>query len=133
MAITYPYASPVFPQPMLWQAEDGFAFRLVGGYAEHPDPDGSPSGFPNPMKPGQLELFLNGQEGWNSYLPPVPVTPELVASTRVDLARYDIQMVVVDRSVSGAEPVIGLFTRVLGQPQRSQDSFTLWVSHHGPL
>ena len=31
VALTYPYASPAFAQPLLWQAADGFGFRLVGG------------------------------------------------------------------------------------------------------
>jgi len=32
IAVTYPYALPVSTQPMLWQAQDGFSFRLLGGY-----------------------------------------------------------------------------------------------------
>jgi hypothetical protein len=134
VAITYPYASAVFPQPMLWQADDGFAFRLIGGYAEHPGPGGGPSGFPNPMNPPQLELFLSGQEGYSPPdLPPVPITPELVSTTRIVMSKYDIRLVVVDRTVVGAGPVIDLFTRALGRPEVSAASFTLWASRHGPL
>lgn len=134
VAITYPYASPVFPQPMLWQAEDSFAFRLIGGYAEHPSPGGGPSGFPNAMNPPQLELFLSGQEGYDSRdLPPVPVSPELVINTRRALSKYDIRLVVVDRSVVGAGRVVDLFTRVLGQPKVSVGSFILWASRRGSL
>ncbi len=133
MAITYPFASPVFTQPMLWQADDGFAFRLLGGYAEHPDPDGRPTGFPNPMSPPGLQLFLEGQEGYNSYLPPVPITTGLLATTRTALSENDIRMVVVDRSVRGSGQVVNLFTRVLGRPTVSTNSFTLWASRTGPL
>ena len=85
------------------------------------------------MNPPQLELFLSGQEGYSPDLPPVPVTPELLAATRTALSRYDIRMVVVDQTVSGAGPVVALFTRVLGQPQLSVGSFTLWSSSNGPL
>ena len=133
VAITYPYASPVFVQPMLWQAEDHFAFSLTGGYSLHPGPDGRPTGFPNPMNPPGLELFLYGQEGFNRYLPPVPISPELLATTRIALFRYHIRLVVVDRSANGAGPVVDLFTRVLGQPEVSAGSFMLWASSHGSL
>jgi hypothetical protein len=133
VAITYPYASPVYAQPMLWQAESGFAFSLTGGYSEHPGLGGGPNGFPNPMIPPELENFLYGQEGYNRYIPPEPITPELIASTRTALSNYDVRMVVVDRSVPGAGPVIDLFTRVLGEPQVSSSSFALWTSQHGPL
>ena len=35
VAITYPYATGNTPQSMLWQAEDNFGFRLLGGYGYH--------------------------------------------------------------------------------------------------
>jgi len=133
VAITYPYAFPLFPQPMLWQAEDGFSFQLIGGYAMHPAPNGAPTGAPNSMNPPQLEAFLSGQEGYNPYVPHVPITPELLASTQTDLSRYNIRMVIVDRSVSGAGPVLALFTRLLGRPLLSEGSFTLWSSRNRPL
>ena len=40
VTITYPYSTFLEPTPMLWQAEDGFDFRLLGGYAYHPDASG---------------------------------------------------------------------------------------------
>jgi hypothetical protein len=118
---------------MLWQAEDGFAFRLLGGYAEHPDSTGKPWGFPNLMKSPDLELFLEGQEHYNRYLPYVPINPALVAQVREALSSNDIRLVVVDRSVNGSGAVVDLFTRVLGQPEVSNGSFALWASSHGSL
>jgi len=54
VAITYPYDTVYTMQPMLWQAEDGFDFRLLGGYAYHPDSVGSPYLLPLPMTPSGL-------------------------------------------------------------------------------
>jgi hypothetical protein len=127
IALTYPYASPVAPQPMMWQAEAGFPFRLVGGYAEHPDVNGKPTGFPNPLNPPGIEGFLAGQEGYNPYLPPVPVTPELLASTQLALSSNNIQIVLVDSSAKGAGPVVDLFTQLLGSPSVSEGHFQLWL------
>ena len=42
VAITYPYATIFHMQPMLWQAENGFDFRLLGGYTYHPAANGGP-------------------------------------------------------------------------------------------
>lgn len=133
MAITYPYASPYFPQAMLWQAEDGFSFRLIGGYAEHPDPQGAPTGVANPMHPDGLELFLDGQEGYTPAAPVVPITPAVVAAAQQALSENDIRLVVVDRSVRGSGPVIELFTQALGPPRASTGSFALWSSRRGAL
>jgi hypothetical protein len=128
VVLTYPYATAMFPAPMLWQLEDGFAFRLVGGYAMHPDMNGKPTGLPNPLEPPGLEAFLTGQEGYNPYVPAVPITPELLASTRASLSANHIEAVLVDNSVKGASPVVDLFTQVLGRPEVSAGTFLLWIT-----
>ncbi len=61
LTVTYPVASPLFVRPMTWQADTGFRFRLVGGYAEHPDLSGNPTGMPDPLEPEGLDNFLDGQ------------------------------------------------------------------------
>jgi hypothetical protein len=126
VVLTYPYASALFPQPQLWQAEDGFSFRLVGGYAEHPDKDGKPTGFPNLLDPPGLQGFLEGEEGYNPYLPRVPVDAELEELTREATSNNHIEVVLVDSSATGAGAVIDLFTRVFGRPDVSKDPFLLW-------
>ena len=90
MTITYPYLTAFSLPPMLWQAEDGFGFRLLGGYAYHPDASGGPSLFPSVMNPPNLQRFLAGQDIATSFFfqlygPPLPVSPKLVAATRTAL------------------------------------------------
>ncbi len=131
IAVTYPYALPVSTQPMLWQAQDGFSFRLLGGYSEHPDPDGAPTGFPNAMNPPGLDLFLEGQQAYSVYLPHVAITPQLLASARAGLINNDVRLVIVDNQVKGAGPVLVLFGQILGKPTVSSGSFTLWSSRGG--
>lgn len=133
VAITYPYAlgtlaKPMLAEPMLWQAEAQFAFSIVGGYAEHPDTLNQPTVFPNPIRPSGLDLFLEGQEGYSPSLRPHPVDYQLVRSTRSALVDNHIRLVIVDRSFSGASPVIGLFSRVLGPARVTTPTFELWVT-----
>jgi hypothetical protein len=96
VALTYPYPrhTPGAVQvlqdhtdPMLWQLEDNFDFRLLGGYAirsgtsadanqdvnagalAHAHVD------PAPMDPRGLQQFLAYQEGITAYGCPTPVDP----------------------------------------------------------
>ncbi len=133
VTISYPIASPLFAEPMVWQVDAGYRFRLVGGYSEHPDPSGLPTGMPDEMVPAGLDRFLEGQEAYNAYLPPVPVSPELVATARVVAARNDVRLLLVDRQEKGATAVVQVFTAAFGPPTVSTARYALWGSTAGPL
>ena len=62
------------------------------------------------------------------YLPLVPVTAELEASTREALSSNGIQVVPVDSSATGSAPVVDLFTWVLGPPGVSAGHLLLWLT-----
>jgi hypothetical protein len=139
VAITYPYATPFSMQPMLWQVEDGFDFRLLGGFAYHPDSNGHPTLWPAVMKPSGLQDFLASSSSgvyerlvYGQHIgPTVTVSPELVGATRASLSRYDVRLVIVDRSVSGSGPVMELFSDALGPPTVSAGPFSMWTDWHG--
>jgi hypothetical protein len=135
VAITYPFATNYTSvQPLLWQAEDKFAFRLIGGYAYHPDSHGHADILPSPMKPRALQAFLVGQQssGFGGiYGLPLPVSPELVAATRRTLLAYDIRLVIVNRATAGSGPVMELFDDALGVPTRTAGQFSVWTNWHG--
>ena len=82
VAITYPYDTDFIVEPMVWQADDAFGFRLLGGYAYHPSATGAGSAIPAVMDPTGLQEFLAGQEGVDLYGPPLQISPALVAATR---------------------------------------------------
>lgn len=132
VAITYPYATLYQMQPMLWQAESGFDFRLLGGYAYHPDSRGGPTAFPSTMRPPGLQQFLtlNVAFAGSPSGPLVPVSPELVATTRTTLSDYDVRLVIVDRTISGSGPVMELFKDALGPPTLSSGRFSMWDHWH---
>jgi hypothetical protein len=136
VALTYPYDdidSPYFQanDPMLWQAEDGFGFRLLGGYADHPAPGGGPWARPAVMSPSGPQRFLANEEGAGFYGPAMPVSPSLIADTRSTISRYDIRVVIVDRSFAGSGAVMELFSDALGPPKLSTGHFSMWADWHG--
>ncbi len=139
VAITYPYVAvettngEITTQPLLWQAEDGFGFRLLGGYSYHPVRTGiDPSILgPSIMRPPELQEFLAGLNPPSAYGPPLLVSPELVSSTRATVSKYHIRLVIVDRSVAGSGEVTELFDDALGPPRVSGGQFSLWADWHG--
>ncbi len=135
LAITYPYGVWPFTEPMVWQAEDDFGFRLVGGYALHPDPLGGTTIDPNPLNPPDLTVFLERLEAFSPYLrafnphlTPQVVSSALVQATRTTLHKYHVHVVIVDRTATGAAPAVDLFTRSLGPPTVSSQMFLLWTN-----
>jgi hypothetical protein len=133
VAITYPYDIWATDEPMLWQVEDDFRFRLLGGYAYHPYSSNSSLPFliPRPMSPPGTQQFLTNQEGVSSLGPEMPVGPKLVAVTRSTVSKYDIRLVVVDRSMTGSAAVMELFSDALGPPKVSAGHFSMWADWHG--
>jgi hypothetical protein len=133
VTVTFPLATETSPQPMLWQAEDEFRFRIVGGYGYHPaHPSRGPSIlYPLDMVPNGLEQFLAAQDPPSFYGGPLPVSPHLVRATRAALANYHVGLVIVDRSLTGSAAVEELFRDALGPPTRSAGAFSIWTGWHG--
>jgi hypothetical protein len=120
---------------MVWQVNDDFDFRLLGGYGVHPWPrSADPSGYvgfnrpvePAPMSPAGLQQFLANQEGVTMYGPRPPLNSRLVGVTRATLSKYNVKVVIVDRSADGSGPVATLFQEALGLPAATAGSFVLW-------
>jgi hypothetical protein len=135
VAVTYPYATYFHVQPLVWQVNDGFDFRLLGGYGVHPWPHSAdPSGYigfdrpvePVPMSPEGLQRFLANQEGVTLYGPRPPLNSRLVDVTRATLSKYNVKVVIVDRLAGGSRPVAKLFQMALGSPTATAGSFVLW-------
>ena len=136
VALTYPYATYFHVQPMVWQVNDDFDFRLLGGYGFHPWPrSADPSGYigldrplePAPMNPEGLQRFLANQEGIvKLYGPQPPLNSSLVGVTRATLSKYNVKVVIVDRSARGSRRVAELFRMALGLPTATAGSFIVW-------
>ena len=81
------------------------------------------STFPEPHGPAR---FLSAQSGVNPYGPPLPLGPQLVS--RTGPSKYNVGLVIVDRSEPGSGPVMKLFTNALGPPKVSSGQFSLWAN-----
>jgi hypothetical protein len=59
LAVTYPYPITSSAQPMIWQADAGMRFRMLGGYAIVPDKNGtgSPFGDASPLEYCLLSIY----------------------------------------------------------------------------
>jgi hypothetical protein len=122
VAVTYPYPSWLNAEPLVWQMQDGFSFRLMGGYAFQPDADGRASLVPNLTNPPDLASYL---ENLDQHLYTSP-TNSLTVATRAALANDDVRFVVVDLAAPGGELAQTLFERALGRPNVRSGSFALW-------
>ena len=131
IAVTYPYASRVAPDAMLWQANDDFVFRLLGGYAAHPGANGRLTTQPVITTQDQLSTDLFTQGVLAEFGRPVQLTnsPKEREVVRRSLAATNARLVIVDRSYVGSSLVIHLFTQVLGSPTAESDNFLVWVLH----
>jgi hypothetical protein len=129
VTITYPY--PTFftapsAQPLGWQMDSGYPFRLLGGSARVTDTKGDNQILPPRMSPWGLQGFLSGHGLYEGWLGPFTLSPELVYITRTTLSKYDIRLVIVDRSEPRSGPVMKLFNEALGPPKLSSGHFSLW-------
>ncbi len=127
LAVTFPFATALTMQPLIWQMQMGYRFSAFGGYAHATDARGQLIEGAALMQPPDLQRFLSQQDGVNPYGAPPPLGPALVASTRSTLAKYHVRLIIVDRSERGSGAVIKLFTEALGPSQHSLGRFSLWL------
>jgi hypothetical protein len=129
VAVTYPYPSWRNAEAEIWQMQDGFSFRLIGGYAFQPSATGRASLEPNPTNPPGLSTYL--QNLWQRV--ETPPTEALVISTRAALANYDVRLVIVDLGMPGGPLAFTLFERTLGSPKVRSGLFALWSNGQNAL
>ncbi len=136
VTITYPYSTPLnapTSEPLSWQMDSRYSFRLLGGYARGAGRNGANVLYPPLMDPSGLQRFLVGQAGGftlvlSPYGPPLRFSSKLVSTTRRTLSKYDVRLVIVDRAESGSGPVMELFSDALGPPKVSSGEFSLWAN-----
>jgi hypothetical protein len=108
-AVIYPWASSEDDSAMLWQAMANMQFRMPGGFAVIPGPNGANT-FNG--QPSALEGALaNCQDGARS-------AGLSARDVRTQLRRWHTRTVVVVPTVPGAACAEALFTSAFGRPQR---------------
>lgn len=121
LTLPFPFPSAGTSGPMVWQAEDGMRFRLAGGYAKAPGPDGRPlSDHPGRAPYGTLTRLSTRFLG-----PPPDGTPAQLAALRTALRRWQVDDVVVTGRIPDPARAATLLTGVVGRvPARSHGA---WV------
>lgn len=104
VTLVYPFPIATDPDPMIWQAEAGMRFQMLGGYFVLPAKSGSQYWTPT-FTQETLTALLTGQR--------VDRTPELLARLRDQLSGWKTTAVLV-RPV-GPDPV-SFFTWLVGRP-----------------
>ena len=115
VALVYPVPVNTNASAMLWQAEAGMRFKMVGGYFVVPGPNGSQYFTPSRTQ-AVLTALSNGQDPGRS--------PALLAALRAQLRSWHVQSVVAQPV--GADPV-GFLTWLVGRPpDSSQGGMAAW-------
>jgi hypothetical protein len=118
VVLVAPYATPLFPQPMIWQALSDMRFRMPEGYVSLSGPGG---GFlespPDTVTSTTMEAVEAGQH---------PVVDEnLREAVLADLHRWTVHTVVVG-PMPHEDAMIGVFGHVLGRPPTRLDGVAVW-------
>ncbi len=117
VVLTYPFTIDPYDQPLLWQLDADFRWKLLGGFAL------IPGEFPTP-KTTHVTRFL---EFWtHDYVGRPPVLDSaLVQEFRDYLKKNHVAAVVLEPSAVNARKVLPLFTRALGATVR-EGGIDLW-------
>jgi hypothetical protein len=118
-ALVYPISSSSNDQSMLWQAMANMAFRMPGGFAVIPGPNGANTfnGQPSPLQ----EALATCQSGGATF---VAIPPAQVRSL---LAQWQTHTVAIVPYAPGAGCAESMFSQALGPP-RQQGGVLVWTN-----
>ena len=131
--LAYPYPIAPEDQANLWQAGARRSFRLFGVYGFVAGVGRRSTTIPPLLNPPAVQEYLVGEDGVRRFYPAnpqfYPVSPSLdqvVSQTRIFVARYGVQAVLVDLAAPHGRTVADMFTTALGQPVVTSGQFDLW-------
>lgn len=128
VVLAYPYPKTPYNAPMVWAAQDGMGFRLLGGYAIAKGPDGDGVMSPPLLDPPAVQEYLVALEnkGVPLYYPGPPGGRATPAELCTFLVRYHVAEVLLARRTAGSAAARRLVVDVLGRPARVSRAFESW-------
>jgi hypothetical protein len=120
VVLLYPFPGPWAAETMVWQAQNDFHYRMVGGYQFVPAGGGGYTLEANPS------ITRRTFDGLFFGKPATPATPTLRRAILEDLRRWDISTVVIDLSAPGSTAAVKLFADVLGRSPRHEQGVAIW-------
>jgi hypothetical protein len=119
--LTVPFAVSGSARPMLWQAVDGFHFRLAGAALKTPNAGGGPVGQGAPGSARRILSDLTAPVG------PTPTgTSAQIATVRHALDEWHVDEVVIDGKSRDPVYASGFFTMALGTAPTLDDGAWVW-------
>lgn len=125
IVLTYPYPLISQDTAMLWQAEAGFSFRLIGVYARVPQTNGAPGSQAPPLDPPEVQDFLSAEES-SSGAGNIPAG--LAMETRQFISAHHVGAIIVSLSAPRAAAVARTFSTAIGAPNLVSGGFEIWVT-----
>ncbi len=128
VVLPYPYDISAVNYGMLWQAESGFRFRLVGGEASKPPPTAPGATRADPLPPNLvLDLFLVAYKGLPRDLAP-GYNSKRMAGVRNYFKRWHIGTIIC--YPVGADPglVVHYLTFALGRAPERFGPIDIWYN-----
>jgi hypothetical protein len=130
VALISPYPSVYELPPMLWQAEAGMRFKIIGGYGYFRDNTGAASLFPTALFPFDVEEWLWTEATGGAPYPGVPplakVDARFLAQVHTFLKRNGVGTVIWTSTGADASSVLQVFSEVLGPPSEASSSLAVW-------
>ena len=125
VSVPFPFPSDGTSAPMVWQADEGMAFRLAGGYAKAPGPGGAPLSQLHAALADRVLARLSGAAAGS-----LPAgTPREVQAVGAALRAWGVTEVVVTRRVRDPARAVAIFARALGTPPRLRFGAWVWALH----
>jgi hypothetical protein len=130
VVLTYPYATPLHPSAMVWEAESGMRFHIMGGYANI-QVGRRGRRWPALLRPAYVEELL-GYSSFGDKLPlPAPVVPADYLLLRRFLTRYSVGAVVFWAGGDDRYEVYSYLRAALGPPNVRKHHMAIWLPVHG--
>lgn len=144
LVLAYPYPYSPTDQAMLWQADAGFRFSLLGGYALAPSPHGGGTyNPPSPVPASLRQFFRSGLSARPVTFSQLFVDPHAVETAACSFFRADhVSAVVIDPDLSmpiiwvqritvrtrpDAGLALQLMRTITGEAPRSSGGVDLWL------
>jgi hypothetical protein len=129
VVLTYPFVVDTNNEAMVWQESDQWRWKLIGGYAATPKPNGhGATPWPPTLHPVAVQAFLGyWTMGAGDYLVKVPPAPDsrLATKMRLYVRRHGVGTVVVELAWPNSAIVISALRRAFGNP-RSEGGVDVW-------
>jgi hypothetical protein len=130
VVLTYPFATPLHPGAMLWEASAGMDYRLMGGYANI-EVGSVGQRWPVLLQPSFVEELLGFTKIGDHWPHPGRIDRSDLAALPVFLNRYGVGAVVYWAGGNDPVRVYKYLREGLGPPYLHKQRFAIWLPVNG--